>query len=238
VYKSKSPYEPLFVVDGQQRLTTLTLLLAAVRDDLDALGHKGLATGVQQLIERPDINNQTQYVLQTESSYPFLQEHIQKYGPPELSKSLGPEEEALKAAYEFLRNQIQSTLTGIEADQTLTESKKADAKKGKLLTIRDKALRLQLILIELTNEDDAYLIFETLNTRGKDLTVSDLVKNHLARLTKPTNKGVDATREKWNTILDLFAASTAEIDINRFLHHYGIVWPGCHHEPITLSFTD
>ncbi len=220
VYKSKSPYEPLFVVDGQQRLTTLTLLLAAVRDDLDALGHRALATGVQQLIERPDINNQNQYVLQTETSYPFLQEHIQKYGAAELSKSLGPEEEALKAAYEFLRNQIQSTLTGIDADQTLTEPKKADAKKSKLLTIRDKALRLQLILIELTNEDDAYLIFETLNTRGKDLTVSDLVKNHLARLTKPTNKGVDATREKWNAILELFAASTAEIDINRFLHHF------------------
>lgn len=32
--------------------------------------------------------------------------------------------------------------------------------------MRDKLLRLQLILITLADEDDAYLIFETLNTRG------------------------------------------------------------------------
>jgi hypothetical protein len=220
VYKSNSPHDPLFVVDGQQRLTTLTLLLAAVRDDLDALAYKDLARGVHQLIERPDINNEAQYVLQTETSYPFLHEHIQKYGTPELCGDLGAEEEALKAAYEFLRGQLSSTLTGIDADQTLTEEKKRDAKKDKLISIREKALRLQLILIELTSEDDAYLIFETLNTRGKDLTISDLVKNHLTRLLKPTNKGVDATRDKWNGILELFDASTAEIDVNRFIHHF------------------
>lgn len=66
------------VVDGQQRLTTITLLLAAVRNAFHTLGHKGLATGVQKLIEREDINNERHYVLRTETSYPFMQEYIQK----------------------------------------------------------------------------------------------------------------------------------------------------------------
>jgi uncharacterized protein with ParB-like and HNH nuclease domain len=59
------------VVDGQQRVTTLTLLLAAVRNALDHLGAKNLATGIQKLIERPDINNDVRFVLQTETSYPY-----------------------------------------------------------------------------------------------------------------------------------------------------------------------
>lgn len=80
-------------------------------------------------------------------------------------------------------------------------------------------LRLQLITIFLTKEDDAYLIFETLNTRGKDLGISDLVKNHLTRILKPKNKGVDQAREKWKSILNEFSASAAELDINAFLHH-------------------
>ena len=50
--------------------------------------------------------------------------------------------------------------------------------KSKWLTkTRDVILELNIILITLDNEDDAYLIFETLNTRGKDLELSDLVKN-------------------------------------------------------------
>ena len=85
--------------------------------------------------------------------------------------------------------------------------------------IRDSVLRLQLIAVQLGNEDDAYLIFETLNTRGKDLTVADLVKNHLTRLLKPKHKGVDIARDKWNGILELFDRSENEISINRFLHH-------------------
>jgi hypothetical protein len=80
-------------------------------------------------------------------------------------------------------------------------------------------MRLQLILIQLTSEDDAYLIFETLNTRGKDLTVADLVKNHLTRTLKARNKDVDVAREKWESIRSHFDESAQDIDINRFLHH-------------------
>ena len=87
------------------------------------------------------------------------------------------------------------------------------------MEIRDKILRLQLITVELGTEDDAYLIFETMNTRGKDLTVSDLVKNHLTRLIQPTHKGVDTTKDKWNAILEMFLKTETPISVNRFLHH-------------------
>ena len=58
----------LGVVDGQQRLTTITLLLCAIRNALAQQGIKQLAQGLHNLIERPDINSDMYYVLQTETA--------------------------------------------------------------------------------------------------------------------------------------------------------------------------
>jgi len=219
VYRQSVASDTLLVVDGQQRVTTITLLLAALRDALHEEGHEELAKGIQLLVERPDLNNQKQYVLQSETPYPYLQEHIQKYGTPELSPSLGAEEDALKDAYAFLKSQLGTVLDAVKTDASIAADKKGETRKTKLLAIRDKLMRLQLIVIQLNSEDDAYLIFETLNTRGKDLTVADLIKNHLTRILRAKNKGVDAARDKWEGIRAHFDDSSEEIDINRFLHH-------------------
>jgi uncharacterized protein with ParB-like and HNH nuclease domain len=219
LYKEKEHSNTYMVVDGQQRLTTLTLLLAAVRNALDTLYESNLATGIQKLIEREDINNDRRYVLQTETSYPFLQEYIQKHGAAELPKSAGREEQALELAFEHLTSKVAGVLQAVDDDPGIAPARKNSTKQKKLLAIRNNALRLQLIVVELTNEDDAYLIFETLNTRGKDLGVADLVKNYLTRLLKPTNKAVDVAKEKWNSMLTLFDTSAAEIDVNAFIYH-------------------
>ena len=58
------------VVDGQQRLTTITILLCAIRDAFNSLGETNLANGLQAYIEQRNRENQTEYVLQTESSFP------------------------------------------------------------------------------------------------------------------------------------------------------------------------
>ncbi len=125
----------------------------------------------------------------------------------------------MREAYGFLRRQLRAGLEAVDANTSVSKVKKDREKLAYLVRVRDQVLRLQLIQIQLTKEDEAYLIFETLNTRGKDLTVSDLVKNHLARLMKPKNKGVDVLREKWSEMLDRLESSKADLDLNRFLHH-------------------
>jgi uncharacterized protein with ParB-like and HNH nuclease domain len=212
--------DALGIVDGQQRLTTLTMMLAALRNTFRENDLDDLAKGVHQLIERRDINNQKMYVLRSESSYPYLPEFIQKWGEPKIQPKIGPEERLLKEGFEYIAEQFQDVVSSAKDDPSLSGTKKQQKLQQKLTEIRDKLLHLKVIYTLLDNEDDAYVIFETLNTRGKDLTISDLIKNLLTRLIKQPNKGVDTTRDKWNAILELFEASSVPISVNSFLHHY------------------
>ena len=51
------------VVDGQQRLTTITVLLAVLRNALQEFRFTDLAQGIQGLIERRNIDNQPEFIL-------------------------------------------------------------------------------------------------------------------------------------------------------------------------------
>lgn len=208
------------VVDGQQRLTTITMTLCAVRNALAMEKMSELAKGIQNLVEKPDIDNQRRYVLQTETSYPYMQEHIQKFGEPDSDETTpGDEEERLERAFYILTQKVQDAIDAVKKDSTIPLKDKRSIIQKKLTDIRDRILRLKLIFVELDNEDDAYLIFETLNTRGKDLTASDLVKNHVTRLIKPTNAGVDRTRDRWEKLLEILEGSEQDLKLNSFLHH-------------------
>lgn len=208
------------VVDGQQRLTTITMLLCALRNVLRGEGFEDSATGLHMLIERADINNRPQFVFQTETSYPYLQEFIQKEGKPEINPYIKEEEANLKIAFEFISEKIESAINSIKSDPTINDETKAQRIKSKLIEIRDKILKLKVIFISLDNEDDAYTIFETLNTRGKDLSLSDLVKGHITKLIKPKNANVDVTKDKWNQIVKVIEESSADLNIDGFIHHY------------------
>ncbi|MEZ6016662.1 MAG: DUF262 domain-containing protein [Planctomycetota bacterium] len=62
------------VVDGQQRLTTITMLLCAIRNEMESAGHESVAKGMHQLIERPSVQEALpEYVLQPETSHPYFQ---------------------------------------------------------------------------------------------------------------------------------------------------------------------
>lgn len=207
------------VVDGQQRLTTITILLCVIRDEFKKLGNDDLAQGLHQLIERRDRNNQSEYVLKTETSFPYFQEHIQKFSEPEVETEIKAEESNLENAHKMFQRFISSAMTSIDTDSTVPEDKKSESKKQKLLEIRGSVLNLNVIFVTLGSEDDAYLIFETLNTRGKDLALTDLVKNHFSKHLK-SRGDVDHTKLKWQQILETIHNSSADISLDNFIYHY------------------
>lgn len=207
------------VVDGQQRLTTITILLAVLRNKLDAMGMNDLAQGIQGLIERRNIENKPEFVLSTETSYPFLQDHILKRGKPEVRVTPMREEENLQGAFEQFNSLVGETIEEAQSSATKPEEK-ADRIKRKVVEIRDGILALKVIFVKLDEEDDAYIIFETLNTRGKDLALTDLVKNHVTKHLKATSASVDQPKVKWEQILNTIEGSPLDLDTDTFIHHF------------------
>ncbi|MDN3639478.1 DUF262 domain-containing HNH endonuclease family protein [Simiduia curdlanivorans] len=208
------------VVDGQQRLTTITILLCVIRDYFLRNGSQDLAEGVHQLVERKDRSNKNEYVLKTETSFPYFQEYIQKFNEdPELNIDIQLEERNLKNAHNRFNKLVGSVVNSIDQDASIKPEYKIDLKVEKLVNLRDAVLNLNLIFITLDNEDDAYLIFETLNTRGKDLALTDLVKNHFSKNLK-TKGDVDHTKIKWSSMLDTIHNSSSDISSDNFIYHF------------------
>jgi uncharacterized protein with ParB-like and HNH nuclease domain len=211
--------QELFVVDGQQRLTTITIFLAALRDMFTEVGETPLANGVQGFIERPDISAQKRYVLLTETSYPYFQEHVQKQGAADLDLKPSEEEKGIQSAYLFARSGFKAIVEETRASMPTVARQKA-AIRERVEAFRTALLSLDVIVIQLDTEDDAYVVFETLNTRGKDLEPKDLIKNLLTKLLPAKSADVDSPKMKWNGMAKSLSESAASLDASTYLHHY------------------
>lgn len=218
VYHTRKPY--FGVVDGQQRLTTITLLLAAIRNAFISLNEINLAKGVQNYIERANIDNENEFTLNSETSYPYLHDYIQSFNGSEIMHKVGIEEQKLEYAFEYLTSSLNEELPHLKGAQSTLFSNPIEESLQRLKEIRDKILSLKLVFIQLDNEDDAYLIFETLNARGQDLTTSDLIKNLLLKVKKSNSSTLDAGKVIWNKMVKGFDDSDIQDGMDSFLYHY------------------
>lgn len=212
------------IVDGQQRITTITIMLAIIRDQLDAAGEAGPASAIHDLIETRDLDNKSRFVLEHDPADRYLQYVIQSRTPDSKILPEGPQQENLAGAQRWLDYALRKHIT----EEIGTSSAKVVAY---LKHLRDCLLQMHFVSIELDNEDDAYLIFETLNTRGKDLRASDLLKNHFMRLMPARVKGHDVAKDSWQDIVEKLNSVTVNIDPDSFLLHYWL----CHHESVSKA---
>lgn len=214
----------LSLVDGQQRITTITIMLSIIRDQLELNGETGPAAAIHDLIETRDLDNKNRFVLEHDPADRFFQYSIQSRAVDQKVLPEGPQQENLSAAQKWLDASLRKHIS----EEIGTSTPKVVAY---LKHLRNCLLQMHFVSIELDNEDDAYLIFETLNTRGKDLRASDLLKNHFMRLIPSGVKGLDIAKDSWGDTMEKLNSVAVNIDPDSFLLHYWL----CHHESVSKA---
>jgi uncharacterized protein with ParB-like and HNH nuclease domain len=188
------------IIDGQQRLTTVSILLCALRDVLDS----NSASRIQEvyLTNRfRDLEDTLKFV-PTQADRDVYRAIALDRKVPENKKDV-----RMTAAYHFFKNRL---LKGTD----LNDDSVAPAK---VLTTLEQCL--QVVMINLGDDDDPYLIFESLNFKGEPLTQADLVRNYLLmQFRHSISTGGEQERvysEYWVPL-----ESTLKSNLTEFLRHY------------------
>lgn len=205
------------VIDGQQRLTTLQILLAALRDRAETMGSQ-YAARLRRLTEHEDEKAGSEGVFKvwpTNADRAVFRAVMTAGSAPALLTKLQVQRAnapRMAAAYFFFWDRIGEFLAAGESE--------AEGQEGRVDALR-QALRtaLQLVVIELEDQDDPQVIFETLNARGQPLLPSDLIRNFLF-LQADRESGADQDAlydEYWRDFDDRRLAMAVQGE-NRFWH--------------------
>ena len=153
------------VVDGQQRLTTLQVLLDAVRREMESRGLRKEAGKVKLLVQNPaESLDEPEHVFKL---WPTLDDQAafrEIMGSTEADAQSG---HRLSAAHRYFRK---------EAGKWLEAEPERMAARAQAL---EKHLKgsLEFAVVDLSQNDNQFAIFETLNARGTPLLQTDLAKN-------------------------------------------------------------
>ena len=209
------------LIDGQQRLTTSAVALSVIRDSFgvietaleDSKDEELKSTVVEQkattqkyLVAKDD--NSKEYAVITRPE-PQFWEVVQKPGSIPSGATWSTSAKLVGQARGFFEEKITKEIEGLG---------EPDSKIERLKTLRNNVLQARVIQVELSSEEDAFLIFETLNTRGADLRLADLVKNMLVRGLSKDAKDRDAVATRWQKVVDDVTSFGDNPDsINRFI---------------------
>ncbi len=186
----KQEGEPLSeVIDGQQRLTTLTILLAAIAEVFSGdmreackgyLVEKGNV--IQGLAPKPRL-------MLRETDRGFFEEYVQSLRIDELLKldpaQLGSEsQQRIWENCKVLRERVQATFSG---DET-----KLAAFANFLVT------RCYLVVVSTPNQPSAYRVFSVMNSRGLDLLPTDIIKADVIAKVPAAER--DAYAKRWEEL--------------------------------------
>ena len=174
------------VVDGQQRLTTLTLLLSAIRASIaDASVKAGIT---KRIYEQGDVVTATDnhYRLSLrERDREFFRAHVQHEGGIE---KLVTRTDVLPDSQERLRENARLFLKALGDLDDVTKKRLAQF----------IATRCFLVAVATPDLDSAYRIFGVLNSRGLDLSATDILKAEIIGTIDSRKR--DAYTKKWEDL--------------------------------------
>lgn len=194
------------LIDGQQRLTTLLVLCALLKDRAKAENNENLANIIEDYIlfnkhvkkieDRPKLRP-------TKADYTLFNQII--YGDPNIQLDYSSQ---LYFAYSFFKDKLESNRDRYDTEELLN-------------TIR----KLRLVTIRLDEKDNPNRIFETLNYRGKELEQADLVRNFFMMAIKDEPTASQVYENIWYPMQQRLGSHTWEQikNLEKFLRHYVVM---------------
>lgn len=211
-----------WVIDGQQRLTTLSILALAVTDLLRQWADQGIEPAENQLrkekITERYLGNFSLSSLHISPKIKLNRNNDDYYRswlltlrqPPALSK-LKPTQRLLQKAFNFFSAQLNQKFLENQSGAALADFLERTVGAGILFT--------QIVV---SNDLDAFKVFETLNARGVKLSTADLLKNYLFKLTHTLGDlDLEEAERRWQHISNTLQSN----DITTFIRHY---WNSCY----------
>jgi hypothetical protein len=215
------------VIDGQQRLTTLQLLLDALHAEIAHVGATMPAARLEPLIANGEAfrrNKEDRFkVWPTNRDRSAFNEVMEAAAPIDYQK-LKSRTSRMAKAHEYFALQCREWLGAEGPDQVAIRAEAIERCARELL---------QIVVIDLTASENAQEIFETLNARGAVLTAADLIKNFVfQRLLEQDADVEEAYRQYWQQFETAFweeEVSVGRVKYQRssvFLNHWLVVRTG------------
>lgn len=221
----------LEVIDGQQRFSTLCLLLTALYEKLSALGNQMEPEDITDLSNlRSELANKKQIMGASGRKYEYTQRLIlqkQNMNDEDFSYILSDKgiitakkakpanfgNRRIAKAYRHFEKLIDE-----EVEEMKTENPNVDDI-GALFSIKSKFEQAVLVGIEVDTNKDAYMLFESLNHRGVPLSALDLIKNTLIAQAD-TDHDADESYEQWKQILRNIGQDDYSVQERFFRQYY------------------
>lgn len=191
------------LVDGQQRLTTISLCLCAL-SEIVIESNPPLYRKIRKLLENPDEEGIVRYKLVPTTKYGDRDAYINVVS----AKPNFESDSRIPEAYDYLLRQLKSKINTSQLDPE------------RLFLVFANCMHV--VFIDLDQREKPYEIFESLNAKSKPLTQPDLVRNYIA-MKLPESRQEDAFHLYWSTIENTLRDSRTVSrigELTAFLRHY------------------
>ena len=208
------------IIDGQQRLVTLSILILATIDHLNALISAGIEaesnTERKNLLMDSYLGSKDAVSLSYSSKLflngnddSFYQSHLLQFRPPNAPSRLSKSEKLMWSAFKYFKEKITAHFI----------NNRDGAKLAAFVSnlIADRLMFIKIVVDDVLN---AYTVFETLNARGLELTTTDLLKNYLLSRMLQSSQDQKIAKEQWQRIIQIIGLD----EFPRFLRYY---WNSC-----------
>lgn len=215
------------VIDGQQRLTTLSILVLAVLASINELVKNGIdETNNKKRLEQ--LRNSYIGYLDPVTLIPKSKLNLNRNNNNLYQRYLVPLEVAPKRNLKTTEHLMRKAFDWF---YNVVQGRYAETKSGQVYAqfIDDLSDKLFFTVITVNNELNAYKVFETLNARGVKLSSTDLLKNYLFSVVHNDNSDnheMNELDERWERLVGLIGSGSLPDFLrsywnskNRFVRH-------------------